>query len=122
MRIGQAARLTGLSHKAIRHYDGLGLLPGLRRDASYRDFSAADVDRLRLIAHGRSLGFSLEDIAAMLGEVDKAAPACPAPAPMAALIRARLDDIDREQAALARQQRRLEQALHHVTARAAASA
>src|SRR5437868_2450801 len=53
MRIGEAASETGVTVKAIRHYEAVGLLGVLERDGSYRDFSADDLERLRLIAHCR---------------------------------------------------------------------
>ena len=47
MRIGEAARSTGLTVKAIRHYDAVGLLGTLDRDGTYRDFSKEDIERLK---------------------------------------------------------------------------
>jgi MerR family transcriptional regulator, copper efflux regulator len=55
MRIGEAASETGVTVKAIRHYEAVGLLGILERDGSYRDFSADDFERHRLIAHRCSI-------------------------------------------------------------------
>jgi DNA-binding transcriptional MerR regulator len=42
----------------IRHYEKIGLIPSAaRRDSGYRDYSDADVHRLRFIANARDLGF-----------------------------------------------------------------
>lgn len=67
MNIGEAARLSGVSAKTIRYYEGVGLLPaGLRRDNGYRDYGPAEVETLRFIQRARSLGFSVREAAALL--------------------------------------------------------
>jgi len=77
MKIGQAASATGLTIKAIRHYESVGLVGAVRRTGKYRDFSASDVERLRLIAHCRGLGFGLDEIQRVLALVVEAEPQCP---------------------------------------------
>lgn len=68
MNIGQASKTTGVSERMIRHYERVGLMPPPdRRDNGYRDYSPQSVERLRFIANARDLGFSLEEIAALLG-------------------------------------------------------
>lgn len=68
LNIGQAARLSGVSAKMIRHYESLGLLPKVRRTGSgYRQYSASEVHTLRFIRRARSLGFGIGEIAALLG-------------------------------------------------------
>jgi MerR family copper efflux transcriptional regulator len=68
MNIGQAAQASGVSTKMIRHYEAVGLLPAAARtDAGYRQFSAADVHTLRFVRHARDLGFSIAQIAELLG-------------------------------------------------------
>jgi len=52
----------------IRHYEKIGLIPPPpRRDGGYRDYSDADVHRLRFIANARDLGFPIEEIRKLLG-------------------------------------------------------
>jgi len=52
----------------IRHYEKIGLVPPPpRRDSGYRDYSDADVHRLRFIANARDLGFPIEEIRTLLG-------------------------------------------------------
>jgi DNA-binding transcriptional MerR regulator len=68
MNIGRCRRATGVSERMIRHYERIGLMPPPdRRDNGYRDYSPQSVERLRFIANARDLGFSLEEIATLLG-------------------------------------------------------
>ena len=67
MKIGSAARASGVSERMIRHYEKIGLVPAPpRRDSGYRDYSEADVQRLRFAANARDLGFPIEEIRALL--------------------------------------------------------
>ncbi|HMS37710.1 MAG TPA: HEAT repeat domain-containing protein [Arachnia sp.] len=70
LRIGELARRTGLTQRALRHYDEIGLLvPSGRSGGDYRLYARADVERLLAIQHLKSLGLSLTEIAdALNGE------------------------------------------------------
>ncbi len=74
-RIGELARETGLTVRALRHYDQLGLLSPLSRTGGgHRCYTGADVRRLHRIVALRSLGISLAEIGTLLdGEPDPAA-------------------------------------------------
>ena len=66
--IGQAAERAGVSTRMVRHYEGLGLLAGVARtDSGYRQYTEADVHSLRFIRRARDLGFSMDEIAQLLG-------------------------------------------------------
>ena len=65
--IKKAASLTGLSVKAIRHYESCGLMPKPERSgAGYRMYSESDIARLQQIRYFREMKFPLTDIAALL--------------------------------------------------------
>jgi len=67
MNIGDTARVSGVSAKMIRHYEGIGLIPKAKRtDSGYRMYGAVDVHTLRFIRQARSLGFSIKQIEELL--------------------------------------------------------
>jgi MerR family transcriptional regulator, copper efflux regulator len=67
MNIGEAASLSGVSAKMVRHYEALGLLPRIARtDAGYRQYGQAEVHTLRFIRRARDLGFSMAEIGELL--------------------------------------------------------
>lgn len=66
-RIGDLARLTGLTVRTLHHYDAEGLLaPSERTDAGHRRYTDADVARLQQIVSLRALGLPLADIRRLL--------------------------------------------------------
>ena len=72
LRIGEVARLVGVTPKTVRHYEKMGLLPHAERSESgYRLFSANDLLRLNRIKRLRSLGLSLPQVRSVLGEGDR---------------------------------------------------
>lgn len=67
-RIGEAASLSGVSAASIRYYERENLLPPtVRADNDYRQYSQADVHRLRFIRMCRAMDMSLADVRLLLG-------------------------------------------------------
>ena len=63
LKIGEVAKLTGLTTKTIRYYELLGLLPEPQRtESGYRLYGQEDVKRLSFIKKAKRLGLSLADI------------------------------------------------------------
>lgn len=68
LRIGEVAKLLGVTTKTVRHYHKVGLLAEPRRTAGgYRLYGAGDLLRLHRIRRLQALGLSLKQIGAMLG-------------------------------------------------------
>ena len=69
LRIGEVAKLLGVTPKTVRHYEKVGLLQQPERsEAGYRLYCADDLLRLHRIKRLRSLGLSLAQVKAVLGE------------------------------------------------------
>jgi DNA-binding transcriptional MerR regulator len=68
-QVSEVARITGVSVRALHHYDENGLLlPKERSDAGYRRYHDDDLLRLQQIFIGREQGLSLEEIRRSLHE------------------------------------------------------
>jgi DNA-binding transcriptional MerR regulator len=71
LKIGELAKRTGLTVRALHHYDAIGLLsPSARSDAGYRLYNQADIAQLHRILALRRFGMSLADIGAYLTRPD----------------------------------------------------
>lgn len=67
MNISEAARISGLSSKTIRYYEGIGLVtPAERADNGYRQYGERAVEELRFLARAREVGFNLEECRQLL--------------------------------------------------------
>jgi DNA-binding transcriptional MerR regulator len=63
MTVGELARRTGLSIKAIREYEALGLIYSAgRSEANYRLFDESAIWCVRTIGNLRSLGLTIKEI------------------------------------------------------------
>ena len=66
-RIGEAARLSGVSAANIRYYEKEGLLAaGVRGANSYRFYTDAEVHRLRFVRLCRAMDMSLGEVRSLL--------------------------------------------------------
>jgi DNA-binding transcriptional MerR regulator len=67
--VSQVARLSGVSVRALHHYDEIGLLqPSGRSAAGYRLYDHGDLERLQQILFFRELEFPLPEIQRILGD------------------------------------------------------
>ncbi|WP_327319929.1 MerR family transcriptional regulator [Streptomyces sp. NBC_01235] len=67
--VRQVVAFAGVTVRTLHHYDRTGLLtPGGRSRAGYRLYDDADLARLQQILFYRELGFSLDEIAAILAD------------------------------------------------------
>lgn len=67
MDITEIARRSGVPASTLRFYEEKGLITSIGRRGLRRLFNANVLERLALIALGRTAGFSLDEIASMLG-------------------------------------------------------
>jgi MerR family transcriptional regulator, copper efflux regulator len=67
MRIGEIARKARVSKSIIRYYERKGILPcPMRNSSGYRDYGAADLDRIQVVAAARRLGCTFSEIMAII--------------------------------------------------------
>jgi DNA-binding transcriptional MerR regulator len=67
LRINEVAAETGMTTRAIRYYEEVGLFePAGRSDGDYRLYDPSDLDRLQVIRKFRDAGFSLTQIGQLL--------------------------------------------------------
>ena len=68
MKIGEAARRSGVEASAIRFYESVGVLPEpVRTEAGYREYSGDDVELLSFVGRLRSLELPLDDVGEIVG-------------------------------------------------------
>lgn len=92
--IGSLAELTATKVETVRYYERIGLLPEPGRTAgNYRRYTNNHLARLSFIRRSRDLGFTLDQVKALLGLADHKDKDCCA---VDALARDHLSDIDRK--------------------------
>src|SRR5215204_2308605 len=82
MTVGELARRTDMSAKAIRQFEGLGLIYSAgRSEANYRLFDESAIWCVQVIGNLRSLGLTIKEIQQLVavyldpaGRTDRAAP------------------------------------------------
>ena len=71
MKIGELAKLSGLTTHTLRYYETLGLIvPRKSVENNYRDYSQDDLHSARFIKRCKDNGFSLDDTASLLSIKD----------------------------------------------------
>jgi MerR family transcriptional regulator, copper efflux regulator len=77
VRIGELADRAGVSAKAIRYYERIGVLPPAARTGSgYRSYEEAAVARLRFIRAAQAVGLRLGEIRGVMAFRDRGEPPC----------------------------------------------
>jgi len=106
MNIGDLARVADTKPETIRYYERIGLLPAPpRTGGNYRDYSAVHLSRLSFTRRARDLGFSIEQIRALLDLADQKEQSCEA---VDTIAREHLADVKRKLADLTALRRELE--------------
>ncbi|GAB7078766.1 MerR family transcriptional regulator [Megalodesulfovibrio paquesii] len=105
--VGRLAKRFGLSRSTLLYYDGIGLLrPQGRAAGEYRTYGEAEAARLERICLYRRAGLTLEQIKTVLDAPD------PADTARTAVLTARLQALQQEQAGLRAQERLIAGLLH----------
>jgi DNA-binding transcriptional MerR regulator len=77
LRPGELARLVGVSTDTLRHYERKGVLPAPHRLANgYRRYPPEALARVRTVRAALAVGFTLDELAALLGARDRGRPPC----------------------------------------------
>lgn len=93
VRIGEVAAQAGVTTKALRYYERVGLLPPAERTGSgYRDYPDSVRDRLRFIRAAQAVGLTLAEIRGVIGLREQGNPPC---AHVLELVESRADDLQR---------------------------
>jgi DNA-binding transcriptional MerR regulator len=104
MKIGEVARRAGVRVDTVRFYEKRGLLHATRRPSGYRDLTTAAITRIVFIKRMQRIGLSLDEVGAILRDLDTHRASCVAERPHLDAASARLDA---EIAALCAVRRRL---------------
>ena len=67
LTIGKLATRAGVNLETVRYYERIGIMPAPdRTTGGHRDYTGAHVQKLTFIRRARELGFSIEDIRALI--------------------------------------------------------
>lgn len=112
LTVGQAAKRTGLTPRAVRLYEARGLLlPVARTEVGYRVYSEHDIQLLRFIGQSRALGLRLMEIREIINLRRNGTPPSDE---VLALLERRVDDIDERVSSLRSLRRSLGEVLETV--------
>lgn len=77
MKIGEIAKLTGLKVETVRFYEAEGLIASPSRNrGNYRVYDKGQLNRLSFIKRSRDLGFTLDQVRALLRLADNPRGSC----------------------------------------------
>ncbi|WP_045701947.1 MerR family transcriptional regulator [Streptomyces rubellomurinus] len=111
MRIGELARRTGSTPRALRHYEQAGLIDSERAPNGYREYEDSAVVRVRNIRALLAAGLTVEDVRPLLGCLDGDVLAGPPSERVLRIVRERLAVLERRIAAQTEARDRLAAAL-----------
>jgi MerR family transcriptional regulator, copper efflux regulator len=93
MRIGELAKQAGISTKAIRYYEQIGILaPPERTPSGYRAYDEAALGRLGFVRAAQAVGLTLGEIRQVIAFRDNGQPPC---AHVTDLLQRHAADLDR---------------------------
>ena len=93
LAIGELGRLTDTKVETIRYYERIGLLGApARTEGNYRAYGPEHLNRLSFVRRSRDLGFSLDQVRALLDLSDDRERSCEA---VDAIAKAHLAEVDR---------------------------
>ncbi|HYS45528.1 MAG TPA: helix-turn-helix domain-containing protein [Rhizomicrobium sp.] len=105
IQIGELSDRTGCNIETIRYYERIGVMAEPRRRGRYRSYGPEDIARLSFIRRARELGFTLDEIRALLDLASGGKASCAQARDLAAShlknVRARISDLKRMERALA---------------------
>ncbi|GLI94387.1 MerR family transcriptional regulator [Methylocystis echinoides] len=91
LTIGRIALTAGVNLETVRYYERIGLMPPPARTASgHRAYEKTHLRRLVFIRRSRELGFSIEDIRALLALAEPSRVSC---AEVRVIAQTHLDDV-----------------------------
>ncbi|ROP83194.1 MerR family transcriptional regulator [Stella humosa] len=94
LTIGELARGAGTKVETVRFYEKIGLIPAPARTAgNYRAYGPQHLNRLSFVRRSRDLGFSLDQVRAMLDLADERDRSCEA---IDAIAREHLIEVERK--------------------------
>jgi MerR family mercuric resistance operon transcriptional regulator len=103
--IGALSRQTGCNIETIRYYERIGLMPEPPRRGRYRSYGPEDVGRLGFVRRARELGFTLDEVRALLGLAASGQASCAEARDLASAhlkdVRSRIADLRRMERVLA---------------------
>jgi len=92
MTISRLARQAGVPSSTIRYYERIGLVePEQRSQGNYRLYSDDSLRRVKFIRAAQTIGFTLDDVKALLADERGGSPTCGS---VQTLIEDRLADVE----------------------------
>ncbi len=117
LKIGELAKATGKTQRALRLYEELGLLiPGTRTQGNFRVYAKEAIDRVLWITKLQDLGFTLQQIQELVDATAHEDIPRDAMARVRTLFHTKLDDVATQIARLSQLQRELVASLSYLEA------